>query len=64
MSSALENKILNLQERLRAENKSRHGDRQSNENTSSTETSSVSVTSPVPRRPRQRKFYFLLSLGQ
>lgn len=58
MSSTLENKILNLQERLRVENESRQGDRQSNENTSCTgmQKSSVSITSPAPRRPRQRKF--------
>lgn len=55
MSSTLENKILNLQERLRVENESRQGDRQSNENTSCTgmQKSSVSITSPAPRRPRQ-----------
>ncbi|XP_051166894.1 dual specificity mitogen-activated protein kinase kinase 7-like [Leptopilina boulardi] len=56
MSSTLENKILNLQERLRAENESRDGDRQSNENTSCTgmqKSSVVSITSPAPRRPRQ-----------
>lgn len=56
MSSTLENKILNLQERLRAENESRDRDRQSSEVGSGTSlhpSSSGSASSPVVRRPKQ-----------
>lgn len=53
MSSTLENKILNLQERLRAENESRDRDRQSSEvgsGTSLQSSSSGSVSSSASRR--------------
>lgn len=59
MSSTLENKILNLQERLRAENESRDRDRQSNDvpETGLVQSSSSKPTSsPIAGRPRQRKF--------
>ena len=58
MSSALENKILNLQERLRAENESRDRDRQPSENGPGTglqPSPVVPASSPAARRPRQRK---------
>lgn len=53
MSSTLENKILNLQERLRAENESRDRDRQSNEvgpGTGLQSSSTGTVSSPASRR--------------
>lgn len=53
MSSTLENKILNLQERLRAENESRDRDRQSGEvgpGTGLQSSSSGSVSSSASRR--------------
>lgn len=53
MSSTLENKILNLQERLRAENESRDRDRQNSEvgpGTSLQPSSSGSVSSSASRR--------------
>ncbi|XP_015608574.1 dual specificity mitogen-activated protein kinase kinase 7 [Cephus cinctus] len=56
MSSTLENKILNLQERLRAENESRDRDRQSNEvgpGMSLQPSSSGPASSSAVRRPRQ-----------
>lgn len=62
MSSTLENKILNLQERLRAENESRDRDRQGGEvgptaglQSSSSSSSTGPASSPALRRPRQRK---------
>lgn len=62
MSSTLENKILNLQERLRAENESRDRDRQGGEVgpavglQSSSPSSTGPVSSPALRRPRQRNY--------
>ncbi|KAG7196628.1 hypothetical protein KM043_015977 [Ampulex compressa] len=56
MSSTLENKILNLQERLRAENESRDRDRQSSEvgpGLGLQPSPSGSALSPALRRPRQ-----------
>ncbi|XP_014476701.1 PREDICTED: dual specificity mitogen-activated protein kinase kinase 7-like [Dinoponera quadriceps] len=57
MSSTLENKILNLQERLRAENESRDRDRQGGEvgPTAGLQSSSSTgpASSPALRRPRQ-----------
>lgn len=64
MSSTLENKILNLQERLKAENKLREKDKpqQGNSDISpeallpiNSSTSMSSTSSPIIRRPRQRK---------
>ncbi|XP_012287215.1 dual specificity mitogen-activated protein kinase kinase 7 [Orussus abietinus] len=56
MSSTLENTILNLQKRLRAENESRDRDRQSSEVGSETglqPSSSGPASSPAVRRPKQ-----------
>ncbi|XP_012056844.1 PREDICTED: dual specificity mitogen-activated protein kinase kinase 7-like [Atta cephalotes] len=66
MSSTLEKKIMNLEERLRAENESRERDRQvgsdvgpsiglhsSSSSSSSTTVAAGSASSPAPRRPRQ-----------
>ncbi|XP_066586702.1 dual specificity mitogen-activated protein kinase kinase 7-like isoform X2 [Prorops nasuta] len=56
MSSTLENKILNLQERLRAENESRERDRHNNEVGSVSiiqSSSSAPTSSPALPRPRQ-----------
>ncbi|XP_012228603.1 dual specificity mitogen-activated protein kinase kinase hemipterous-like isoform X2 [Linepithema humile] len=58
MSSTLEKKIMNLEERLRAENESRDRDRQGGEIVGSgmglhTSSSSGPMSSPALRRPRQ-----------
>lgn len=61
MSSTLENQILSLQERLRAENESRDRDRQSNEiapGNGLQPSSSGPTSSPALRRPRQREFSY------
>lgn len=58
MSSTLENKILNLQQRLKAENESRDKDRQNFEvgpGTGLQSSSTGPASSPALRRPRQRK---------
>lgn len=62
MSSTLENKILNLQERLRAEKESRDRDRGNNDvqqpGTALQPSSSGPTLTPVLRRPRQREYLF------
>lgn len=59
MSSTLEKKIMNLEERLRAENESRDRDRHGGEvggpGMGLHSTSSGPVSSPALRRPRQRE---------
>lgn len=61
MSSTLENKILNLQERLRAETESRDRDRRVNSDvppgSGIQPSSSAPTSSSVVRRPRQRIYY-------
>ncbi|XP_063983736.1 dual specificity mitogen-activated protein kinase kinase 7-like [Diachasmimorpha longicaudata] len=57
MSSALENKILNLQERLRAEKESMERDRQINDvssgNINQVQSSTSTMSSPIVRRPQR-----------
>lgn len=63
MSSTLENKILNLQERLRAETESRDRDRRVNDmppGSGVQGSSSAPMSSPAARRPRQRIYHLYI----
>lgn len=59
MSSTLENKIMDMQERLMAEQGSSDGDRELNNiipGTTIQSSSSLPMSSPIVRRPIQREY--------